>query len=117
MGFIGVAGALSYAAKVSRVTKDMAVAEQIAADLLAQARLLNSTELASWYTYPGESDVTGLEQACSAALAQSGLPQAETWFTVTDVSGGLKGISVVVSWGTGSFRGRVDSQTLISPRF
>ena len=117
VGFIGVAGALSYAATVSRVAKDMAVGEQVAADLLAQARVVNSAELTSWYTYPGEGSVTGVEQECSAALAQSGLPRAETWFTVTDVSGGLKGLNVVVSWGAGSSKGRVESQTLVSPRF
>jgi len=117
VGFIGVAGALAYAAKVSRVAKDMAVAEQVAADLLAQARLANLADLTSWYTYPGETNVSGIEQDCSAALAESGLAKAETWFTVTDVSGGLKGLSVVVSWGAGSSTGRVESHTLVSARF
>ncbi|MBM3473508.1 MAG: hypothetical protein FJX75_09585 [Armatimonadetes bacterium] len=117
VGFIGVAGALSYAAKISRVAKDMAVAEQVASDLLAQARLASTGDLASWYTYAGETSTSGMEQACSSALRDSGLAKAETWFTVTDVSSTLKGVSVVVSWGTGSSRGRVETQTLISPRF
>ena len=117
VGFIGVAGALSYAAKVSRVANDMIVAEQLAADQLAQARLANPTELTSWYTCPAEPNTSGAEYDCSVALAQSGLAQAEMWFTVTDVSGGLKGVSVVVCWGTGAPKGRVETQTLVSPRF
>jgi Tfp pilus assembly protein PilV len=117
VGFIGVAGALSYAAKVSRVARDMSAAEQVAADLLAQARLANTGDLATWYTYPGDTSTNAMEQACSAELGDSGLAKSEAWFTVTDVSSSLKGVSVVVSWGTGSSKGRVETQTLISPRF
>jgi Tfp pilus assembly protein PilV len=117
VGFIGVAGAFSYAAKVSRTANDMVVGEQLASDLLAQARSQGAIALTSWYTYPSETDTAGMEHDFGASLAQSGLPNAQAWFTVTDVASGLKGVSVVVSWGVVPPTGRVESQTLISARF
>ncbi len=117
IGFIGVAGAMSYAAKVSRLARDTVAAENLAEGVLAQARFQGMSQLSSWYTYANESNTTGLEQATGTLLAQSGLPRAEAWLTVTDVQTGLKGVSVVIEWGTGAPRGRVAAQTLMAARF
>lgn len=117
IGFVGVAGAFCYAAKVSRLAGDTMIAERLAAGLLAQARERGISQLNSWYTYPNEPNVTGLERDFSIALVQSGLVTPEAWFTVTDVSGGLKGVSVVIQWGVVPPKGRVVTQTLMSARF
>jgi prepilin-type N-terminal cleavage/methylation domain-containing protein len=117
VGFIGVAGAFSYAAKVSRLANDTVVAEQLVSDVLAQARSRGTANLTGWYTYPLEQDTSGLEHDCSVMLAQSGLPQAEAWLTVTDVAAGLKGVCFEVHWGTAPPKGRAGSETLISDRF
>jgi len=117
IGLVGVAGAFSYAARVSRLCRDSVVAENLAGGLLSQARFRGVDQIADWYTYPGEQDVTGLEQDFSAMLAQSGLARPEAWLTVADVQGELKGVTIAVEWGTGSPRGRVVLDTLISPRF
>ncbi|MBM3498572.1 MAG: hypothetical protein FJX74_07850 [Armatimonadetes bacterium] len=117
IGFIGVAGAMSYATKVSRLARDTVTAENLAAGLLAQARFRGLGELSSWYTYPGETSTTGLEHDFNALLSQSELPKAQAWLTVTDVPPNLKGVTVIIEWGTGNPRGRVATETLISPRF
>jgi hypothetical protein len=117
IGFIGVAGSMSYAAKVSRLSRDTVTGENVAAGLLAQARAGGLSSLAAWYTYPGESGVTGLEERCATELGQSGLPKPEAWMTVTDVGSGLKGVTLVIEWGVGTPRGRVSASTLVSARY
>jgi prepilin-type N-terminal cleavage/methylation domain-containing protein len=117
VGFVGVAGAFSYAAQVSRLANDTLVAEQLVSDVLAQARSRGTGNLTSWYTYPLEQDTSGLEHDCSVLLGQSGLPQAEAWCSVTDVAAGLKGVSVEVRWGVAPPKGRAGGETLISDRF
>lgn len=117
VGLVGVASALSYATKVSRLAQDTMIAESLAASLLAEARSKGYEGQGSWYTYPGEAGTSGLEQDFSRQLGESRLARPEAWFTVTDVQTDLKGVSVVIRWGTGYPRGKVETETLISPRF
>ena len=117
IGFIGVSGAMAYAAKVSRLAQDTMLAENLASGLLSQAREENFDDLADWYTYPGDTGLDGLEEAFNEKLELSSLPKAQAWMTVTDVQQDLKGISGVISWGTGSPGGRIEAETLISSRF
>jgi len=117
IGFIGIAGAMSYAAKVSRIAQDTMIAEDLAAGLLAKSRLAGYANLSSWHTYGGEKGISGFEQDFSTELANSRLALAQAWFTVTDVQKDLRGLSVVITWGTGSPGGKVETETLISPRF
>jgi len=117
IGIVGVAGALSFAARVSRIAEDRMVAENLAAGLLAEARKETFTSLGTWYTYPGDSTATGLEQRFATLLAQSQLPHPHAWLSVTDVQEDLKGVSVIIAWGTGATGGSVETQTLMSARF
>ena len=117
VGLVGVAGSLSYGAKVSRLAQDTMVAESLAAGLLAEARTQELDELESWYTYPGEIGAAGLELEFSRRLGESRLALPQVWFTVTDVQTDLKGVSVVIRWGTSYPSGKVETETLVSPRF
>lgn len=117
IGIVGVAGAMAYAAKVSRLGEDQLIAANLVADLLAEARAQPFTSLSSWYTYPGDTGTTGMEQAFSQRLGQSRLAQSQAWLTVTDLSADLKGVSVIITWGTGSPRGSAEAGTLVSARF
>jgi hypothetical protein len=117
VGFIGVAGAFAYAAQVSRLAGDSIVAEQIAAGTLAETRAAGYAALTNWHTYAGEQGTTGAEQTCGELLAQAGLPAAQAWLTVTDVQTDLKGVTVVIEWGAARPGGRVETETLMSPRF
>jgi len=117
IGFIGVSGAMAYAAKVSRLAQDTMLAENLASNLLSQAREENFDDLASWHTYPGDTGLDGLEEVFNEKLELSRLPKAQAWMTVTDVQQDLKGVSVVITWGTGSPGGRIETETLISSRF
>lgn len=117
VGLTGVAGAFSYSAQVSRLAADSMVAEQLAATMLARAREAGIANLTGWDTYPGETGTSGLEGTCSEMLGQSGLAAAHASLTVTDVQTGLKGVTVVVEWGTTRPGGRVETETLLSERF
>ncbi len=117
IGIVGVAASLAYATKVSRLAEDQMVAENLADGLLAEARAEGFSALSSWYTYPGESGTTGLEQTFSTRLGQSRLPHPQAWFTVADIQSDLKGVSVAITWGGGREASRVEAETAVSPRF
>jgi len=117
IGITAVVGAFSYAAGGSRLSSDYIVAENLAQDLLGEARDQPFSDLSTWYTYAGETGTSGLEQAFSQRLADSGLKQAQAWFTVSDVQTDLKGISVTITWGVGSPGGKVEGETMVSPRY
>ena len=117
IGFIGVSGAMAYAARVSRLAQDTMLAENLASNLLSQAREENFSDLDDGHTYPGEQGLDGLEESFNEKLELSRLPKAQAWVTVTDVQQDLKGVSVIITWGTGSPGGRIETETLVSPRF
>jgi hypothetical protein len=49
-------------------------------------------------------------------LADGGLTAGEGWVVVTDVPYEMKAVSVVIRWETGTTGGRVQFDTLVSPR-
>ena len=117
IGITAVVGAFSYAAGGSRLSSDYIVAENLAQDLLGEARDHPFDDLSTWYTYAGETGTSGLEQAFGERLATSGLARAQAWFTVSDVQTDLKGISITITWGVGSPGGKVEGETMVSPRY
>ncbi len=117
VGVAGVASAFSYAAGNCRLSEEYITAEGRTSSLLAEARDQPLDSLTTWYTYAGEAGASGLEATFSHELASSGLKRAEAWFTVTDVQDDLKGLSITVTWGTGRPGGKVESETLVSPRY
>ena len=117
IGLVGVAGAMCCAAKTSRIAEDRMVAESLAASLLAETRRTDFASLTSWYTYPCDGTASGGEQSFATRLAQSHLPSPQAWLTVTNVQQDLKGVTVLITWGTGSGWGSVAADTLVSPRF
>jgi len=117
LGVVGVSGAFGYAASASHLAEETIVAENLVSGLLNEAREADFDALSSWYTYPGEMGVSGLQATFSERLAGSGLEQARVWFSVTDVQSDLKGVSVTLTWGTGLPGGQVESETLVSPRY
>jgi Tfp pilus assembly protein PilV len=117
LGIVGVAGAFGYAASASHLAEETIVAENLVSGLLAEARTADYQSLSSWYTYAGESGVSGLEAEFSERLTRSDLEQARVWFTVTDVQPDLKGVSATLTWGTGLPGGQVETETLVSPRY